>query len=156
MNLDLEVSCDAWYGCQLHHMQILPECDDHCDAHDSVGEGCPPNECQPELTTAPQGGPKTYSIALGRVIDASFSSSDMCAPASGPMKHQIGDANPTKQDNPVLDQPPPLLEFVSRAHLGPSRPSDLLEGCEHLLCRRMIRHYPQRQQKCEETKDMEK
>ena len=58
---------------------------------------------------------RTYSIALGRVIDASFSSSDMCAPASGPMKHQIGDDNPTKHDKPVLDQPPPLLEAVSDA-----------------------------------------
>lgn len=60
---------------------------------------------------------RTYSIALGRVIDASFSSSDMWAPASGPMKHQIGDANPTKHDKPVLGQPPPLLEIVSDTHL---------------------------------------
>jgi hypothetical protein len=61
----------------------------------------------------------TYSIALGSVIDASFSSSDICAPASGPMKHQIGDDNPTKHDKPVLDQPPPLLEIVSSAFLEP-------------------------------------
>lgn len=51
------------------------------------------------------------------MIDASFSSSDMCAPASGPMKHQIGDDKPTKHDKPVLDQPPPLLEIVSGAFL---------------------------------------
>lgn len=98
---------------------------------------------------------KTHSIALGRVIDASFSSSDMCAPASGPMKHQIGDADPTKHDRPVLDQPPPLLETVSSAPLEAFRMFDLLEACEHLLRWRMIRHNPQRQQKCKESKDVE-
>ena len=60
------------------------------------------------------------------------------------MKHQIGDDNPTKHDKPVLDQPPPLLEIVSGAHLEQTRLSGLLESCEHLLCRRMIRHDPQR------------
>lgn len=64
---------------------------------------------------------RTYNIALGRVIEASFSSSDMCAPASGPMKHQIGDANPTKHERPVLDQPPPLLEIVSSHARKPFR-----------------------------------
>lgn len=29
----------------IHGVKILPECDDHCDAHDPVGKGCPPNEC---------------------------------------------------------------------------------------------------------------
>lgn len=99
---------------------------------------------------------KAHSIALGRVIDASFSSSDMCAPASGPMKHQIGDDSPTKHDKPVLDQPPPLLEIVSGTYFESTRLSDLLECCEDLLCRRMIRHDPQRQQKRKEPKDVEK
>ena len=71
------------------------------------------------------------------------------------MKHQIGEDNPTKQDRPVLDQPPPLLHIVSDAHLEPFRQPDLLKGREYLLCRRMIRHDPQRQQKCEESKDVE-
>jgi hypothetical protein len=34
----------------IHGMQILPECDDHCDAHDPVGKCCPPTECQPEIS----------------------------------------------------------------------------------------------------------
>jgi hypothetical protein len=55
----------------------------------------------------------TYNIALGSVIEASFSSSDMCAPASGPIKHQIGLERPTRQDKPVLGQPPPLLLKIS-------------------------------------------
>ena len=55
----------------------------------------------------------TYSIALGSVIEASLSSSDMCAPASGPMKHQIGLERPTRQDKPVLGQSPPLLLRIS-------------------------------------------
>lgn len=49
-----------------------------------------------------------HIIALGSWIEASFSSSDMCAPASGPMKHQIGLVRPMRQLSPVLDQPPPL------------------------------------------------
>ena len=72
------------------------------------------------------------------------------------MKHQIGDDNPTKHDKPVLDQPPPLLEIVSGTYFESTRLSDLLERCEDLLCRRMIRHDPQRQQKCKEPKDVEK
>jgi len=31
-----------------------------------------------------------HIMAFGSWIDASFNSSNMCAPASGPMKHQIG------------------------------------------------------------------
>lgn len=54
-----------------------------------------------------------YSIALGSLIDASFNSSDMCAPASGPIKHQIGDDKPMRQESPVLGHPPPLLDDVS-------------------------------------------
>jgi hypothetical protein len=98
---------------------------------------------------------KTYSIALGRVIEASLSSSDMCAPASGPMKHQMGDDSPIKHDKPVLDQPPPLLNNVSdnfiRLFL---RPESLLEICEDVLCWSMLGHDPERQQEREEPKDM--
>lgn len=55
----------------------------------------------------------TYSIALGNWIDASLSSSDIWVPASGPMKHQIGEDKPMRQAKPVLGQPPPLLYLVS-------------------------------------------
>jgi len=99
---------------------------------------------------------RTYSIALGRVIDASFSSSDMCAPASGPMKHQMGDDKPTKHDNPVLDQLPPLLDVISDGYSNLLRLSDLLELREDVFCWGMVRHNPQSQQKCKESKDVEK
>jgi len=96
----------------------LPERNDHRDAHDTIGECCPPNACQSRLFDGGSKGFVTYSIALGRVIDASFSSSDICAPASGPIKHQMGDDKPIRHDKPVLDQPPPLLENVSEEQLN--------------------------------------
>jgi len=32
---------------------------------------------------------------------------------SGPMKHQIGVASPTRHDKPMLPHPPPSLELVN-------------------------------------------
>jgi hypothetical protein len=97
----------------------------------------------------------TYSIALGRVIEASLSSSLMCAPASGPMKHQMGDESPIKHDKPVLDQPPPLLDFVSdNSFCIDLQPESLLEICEDVLCWSMLGHDPERQQEREEPEDM--
>jgi hypothetical protein len=97
----------------------------------------------------------TYSIAFGRVVEASLSSSDMCAPASGPIKHQMGDDSPIKHDKPVLDQPPPLLDSVSNNSFCVFlRPESLLEVCEDVLRWSMIGHDPERQQEREEPKDM--
>lgn len=71
------------------------------------------------------------------------------------MKHQIGDDNPTKHDKPVLDQPPPLLRFVSYISFHISWLGRLLEFCKDIFCWSMIRHDPERQQEGEEPEDME-
>lgn len=52
-----------------------------------------------------------HIMALGNCKEASRSSSDMWAPASGPMKHHIGVASPTRQDRPIEFQPPPSLRM---------------------------------------------
>lgn len=67
----------------------------------------------------------------------------------------MGDERPIKQDKPVLDQPPPLLDLVSYTYLDRDGLSDSLELREDVLCRSMIRHNPERQQKCKEPKDVE-
>lgn len=94
-------------------------------------------------------------MALGNVIEASLSSSDMCAPASGPMKHQMGDANPIKHDRPVLDQPPPLLAKVSPSHAIRVTSGHLLKCGEHILRWSMLGHDPKRHQECEKSKNVE-
>lgn len=50
------------------------------------------------------------TMAEGRTRPASLSSSDMCAPASGPKKHHNGVVMPTRHESPVLPHPPPSVK----------------------------------------------
>lgn len=50
------------------------------------------------------------TIADGRTLPASFNSSDMWAPASGPRKHHRGVVIPTRQERPTFPHPPPSLK----------------------------------------------
>ncbi len=54
-------------------------------------------------------------IVQGRVFEAFLSSSDICVAASEPRRETTGARIPTRQDNPVLPQPPPSLNCVNTA-----------------------------------------
>lgn len=54
-----------------------------------------------------------HTMADGGTREASLSSSAMCAPASGPRKHQSGVVIPTKQESPMLPHPPPSENCVN-------------------------------------------
>lgn len=96
-----------------------------------------------------------YIIALGSWSEASFSSSDMWAPASGPMKHHSGVVNPTRHDTPVVDHPPPLLvDEVSVASPPLVVKRDSLECSEDIIGRGVIGHDPKDQKKGKEGKDV--
>lgn len=51
-------------------------------------------------------GPTVHIIALGIVIEASWSSSDMCTEQSYPIKAVNGAVNPIIDESPVVGQPP--------------------------------------------------
>ena len=52
------------------------------------------------------------TIAFGNTLPASFSSSAMCAPASGHKKHHKGVVMPTRVERPLLPQPPRSSNLV--------------------------------------------
>lgn len=79
----------------------------------------------------------------------------MCAPASGPIKHQIGDDKPMRQASPVLGHPPPLLDDVSDLLASGDEVRHLLKFGEDIMCRRMISHDPQREEKGKEPENMQ-
>jgi hypothetical protein len=59
-----------------------------------------------------------HIMALGSTAEASFSSSDMWAPASGPMKHHSGVERPTRADTPIELHSPPFVHVVKTSSAG--------------------------------------
>jgi hypothetical protein len=56
--------------------------------------------------------PKADSMARGRVVEASLTSSDMWTAQSKPMSERTGESRPTMKAVPELFQPPPLVKEV--------------------------------------------
>lgn len=59
-----------------------------------------------------------HIIALGSTTEASFNSSDIWAPASGPMKHHSGVERPTSADTPIELHSPPFVHVVKTSSAG--------------------------------------
>ena len=78
-----------------------------------------------------------HIIAFGSWMEASFSSSLMCAPASGPMKHQMADVRPMR---------------VLRTIRAPA--TAVIELSEDLVSRCVIGHDPEDDEEGEEAKDV--
>lgn len=64
------------------------------------------NPKEPFMTAA-------HMMALGRTIDASLISSDICTAESAPIRVYIGDNRPTMNASPVVFQPPKLENVVN-------------------------------------------
>ena len=56
--------------------------------------------------------PKADSMARGRVVEASLTSSLMCTAQSKPISERTGESSPTMKAVPELFQPPPLVKEV--------------------------------------------
>jgi len=55
---------------------------------------------------------KALSMARGRVVEASLTSSDMCTAQSKPIRESTGESRPTMKAVPLLFQAPPLAKVV--------------------------------------------
>jgi hypothetical protein len=62
--------------------------------------------------------PKAESMALGRVVEASLTSSDMWTAQSKPISDRTGESRPTMKAVPSLFQPPPLANSVKTCFAG--------------------------------------